>query len=168
MIVVSDTTPLNYLILIEAIEALPALFGEVYAPPAVLRELSHPRSPEPVRTWANSPPGWLIVRSPLEIDTAIKLGAGEMEAIALAEELRADFVMIDERKASKVASARGFTVVSTLAILEEAGCRGLVNFEAALHKLDTGTTFYVTDEVLADARQRMRTRLSGDAESEVT
>jgi len=56
MIVVSDTTPLNYLILIEAIDLLPALFDIVYAPPAVIRELSHPRSSEAVRLWANLPP----------------------------------------------------------------------------------------------------------------
>ena len=39
MIVVSDTTPLNYLILTEAIHVLPAIFGRVYAPPAVIEEL---------------------------------------------------------------------------------------------------------------------------------
>ena len=33
MIVVSDTSPLNYLILIEAIDVLPGLFGQVHAPP---------------------------------------------------------------------------------------------------------------------------------------
>jgi hypothetical protein len=49
MIVVSDTTPLNYLILTETDHALPAIFGRVYVPSAVLIELSHPRSPEVVR-----------------------------------------------------------------------------------------------------------------------
>jgi predicted nucleic acid-binding protein len=49
MIVVSDTTPLNYLILIDAAQVLPALFGRVCAPTAVMRELSDPRGPQPVR-----------------------------------------------------------------------------------------------------------------------
>jgi predicted nucleic acid-binding protein len=40
MIVVSDTTPLNYLFLIEVIPILPSLFGQVFAPPAVILELS--------------------------------------------------------------------------------------------------------------------------------
>ena len=49
MIGVADTTPLNYLILIGVVPILPTLFGRVYAPPAVIRELSHPRGPEVVR-----------------------------------------------------------------------------------------------------------------------
>ena len=56
MIVVSDTTPLNYLILIDAADVLPKLFGQVYAPSAVLTELSHTRSPELVRKWASGLP----------------------------------------------------------------------------------------------------------------
>ncbi len=43
MIVVSDTTPLNYLIFIEAIAALPTLFGRVFAPGAVIAELTDQR-----------------------------------------------------------------------------------------------------------------------------
>jgi predicted nucleic acid-binding protein len=39
MIVVSDTTPLNYLILIDSVAVLPALFGRVCAPAAVIEEL---------------------------------------------------------------------------------------------------------------------------------
>ena len=39
MIDVSDTSPLNYLVLIEAVEVLPALFGRVVVPPAVIEEL---------------------------------------------------------------------------------------------------------------------------------
>lgn len=38
MIVVSDTSPLNYLILISADHVLPSLFGEVLAPPEVLAD----------------------------------------------------------------------------------------------------------------------------------
>ncbi len=49
MIVVSDTSPLNYLILVDCIDVLPELFGQVYAPSLVVIELGHPRSPEPVR-----------------------------------------------------------------------------------------------------------------------
>ncbi len=50
MIVVSDTTPLNYLILTETAHVLAAIFGQVYAPSAVFDELAHAKSPEAVRT----------------------------------------------------------------------------------------------------------------------
>lgn len=45
MIVVSDTSPLNYLVLIEADRFLPNLFGQVVAPPAVVAEMRHSRTP---------------------------------------------------------------------------------------------------------------------------
>ena len=42
MIVVADTSPLNYLLLIDEIELLPAIFGHVLVPHTVLQELLHP------------------------------------------------------------------------------------------------------------------------------
>jgi hypothetical protein len=72
MIVVSDTTPLNYLILIESVHVLPALLGRVYAPSAVIHELAHPRSPEPVRRWTDSLPEWLTVQEPTRIEPSLR------------------------------------------------------------------------------------------------
>ncbi len=97
MIVVSDTTPLNYLILIDSVHVLPALFGRVYAPSAVMIELAHPKTPEAVRGWASRSPEWLTVQDPMQTDPGLKLGPGEAAAIALAEELKADWILLDER-----------------------------------------------------------------------
>jgi len=97
MIVVSDTSPLNYLVLIDAIDVLPQLFGEVHVPPTVMQELQHPRTPEPVKRWAQSPPDWLLIQSP-SADTPLdpRLDPGEAEAIALALELHATAILVDE------------------------------------------------------------------------
>ena len=156
MIVVADTTPLNYLILIEAIEVLHALFGRVYAPPTVMQELSHPRGPQSVRAWASSPPEWLAVQEPTQIDETFPkmLHKGEVEAISLAQELRADWVLIDERKASREAERRGLRVAGTLGILEEAGARNLFDYEKGKERLVNETSFYVTDDVLAESALR--------------
>jgi predicted nucleic acid-binding protein len=162
MIVVADTTPLNYLILVEVIPILSMLFGRVYAPPAVIRELLHPRSPEVAREWADSPPEWLTVQGPTLLDPSLTLGPGEAESILLAQKLHADFVLIDERKGYSVAIARGLKAVGTLSILEEAGCRRLLDFEAVIERLDKKTTFYVTHEVLEDSRKRVKDRLTID------
>ena len=62
MIIVSDASPLHYLVLIGHIEVLPSLFREVVIPPSVLAELRHLRVPEKVRQWAESPPSWLLLR----------------------------------------------------------------------------------------------------------
>jgi hypothetical protein len=64
MIVVADTTPLHYLILIQLDDLLPRLFGRVLIPPAVLAELQHPETPDPVRQWFAQPPAWLQVLPP--------------------------------------------------------------------------------------------------------
>lgn len=62
MIVLSDTSPLNYLVLIGHVNVLPALFGEVILPVAVRDELLHPAAPEVVREWLSAPPRWLSIR----------------------------------------------------------------------------------------------------------
>ena len=67
MIVVSDTSPLNYLTLIGADQVLPSLFGRVLAPPEVLAEMQHAKAPPQVSAWALRPPAWLEVCSPREI-----------------------------------------------------------------------------------------------------
>ena len=86
--IIADTSPLNYLILIDAVEILPALFQEVVVPGAVERELLAPGASEKVRKWMENAPNWLYVRKVNEIDKSINLGTGETEAISLAVELR--------------------------------------------------------------------------------
>jgi len=56
MIVIADTGPINYLILIGEIEVLPPLYHRVAVPPSVCEELKRPRAPEAVRTWIAQPP----------------------------------------------------------------------------------------------------------------
>jgi predicted nucleic acid-binding protein len=134
------------------------LFGQVYAPSAVLKELSHARSPELVRTWASRPPAWLIVQEPERIDPSLKLGPGEAAAIALAQELKADWVLVDERRGSREAESRGFRVTGTLGLIEEAGAQGILNYERERDRLVGETTFYVTDDVLRESEERIRQR----------
>jgi predicted nucleic acid-binding protein len=76
----------------------------------------------------------------------------------LAEELKADWVLIDERKGTRAAQSRGLRVAGTLTSLEEAGARGLLAYEEAIDRLVNGTTFHVTAEVLRDSMQRFQDR----------
>jgi predicted nucleic acid-binding protein len=124
----------------------------------VITELSHPRSPEAVRTWASTPPGWLDVQDPTHTDPSLTLGRGETAVISLALELKADCVLIDERRGYKAAQRRGLRVITTLGILEEAAHRGLVDFEKTVDRLDRETTFYVTEAVLEEFKRRVRER----------
>jgi predicted nucleic acid-binding protein len=58
-IVVADTGPVNYLVLIGAIDLLPKLFGEVHAPQTVFDELTDRETPPLVRAWVTQAPDWL-------------------------------------------------------------------------------------------------------------
>ncbi len=160
MIAVADTSPLRYLILVEAVEVLPQMFGQVYAPPVVMQELQASRSPEleSVRRWAANPPAWLTVQDPQEIDPSIHLGKGETAAISLARELRADWILIDERKGSREAGKRGLQVAGTLVVIEEAGARYLLDYESTKNRLINDTNFYVTQDVIRESEERYRQR----------
>jgi hypothetical protein len=61
MIVVSDTSPICYLLLINAIELLPQLYGKVAIPEVVRQELCHPKSPLMIQNWIQNPPAWLLI-----------------------------------------------------------------------------------------------------------
>jgi predicted nucleic acid-binding protein len=49
IVVVADTSPLNYLIQIHGDHVLPALYARVFVPEAVVDELSHPHAVAAVR-----------------------------------------------------------------------------------------------------------------------
>ncbi len=85
-VVVADTSPLNYLVLIEAIDLLPRLYRRVLIPQEVFQELREPGAPPPVGAWIDEPPEWLEVRrAPMVVDPALDaLDPGERAAILLA------------------------------------------------------------------------------------
>ena len=64
MIVVADTSPINYLLLIQEIDILPKMYGNVVIPRAVYEELLRPVAPEIVRAWISRVPAWLEIRIP--------------------------------------------------------------------------------------------------------
>jgi predicted nucleic acid-binding protein len=135
MIVVADTSPLNYLVLIGEIDLLSRLFRQVIIPPAVLAELHAPRTPAVVREWATSLPLWIETRTASFIDPGIRLGKGEVEAICLAGELHADQLLVDDRKARTIALARGLKVAGTLNILDAAARREMIDLPRAITEL---------------------------------
>jgi predicted nucleic acid-binding protein len=149
MIAVADTSPLNYLVLIDEIELLPILFERILAPHEVLRELAHPRASLKVREWTEHPPAWLqveAVRGSTANHQLIGLDAGEREAIQPAFEANIGTVLIDEAQGRSVAQALGLEVRGTLAILERAARLGKIDFRRALGKLSQ-TSFRISTEV---------------------
>ncbi len=153
--VISDTSPLSYLLLIGEIEILPELFGAVIVPSCVLKELQHPKAPPEVRQWAQRPPEWLRESSPLYLLTDLDLDPGETEAISLAKEHAGSLLIIDEVKGRAAAALHGILITGTLGILEEASRRNLLDFEDVVKKL-TATNFRASKSILAAALARVR------------
>ena len=74
MIVVADTSPVNYLVLIDEIDLLPIIFGKVLIPEAVMEELQHPRTPPKVRQWIVNLASWIEVRCSLSAGNTDLMG----------------------------------------------------------------------------------------------
>jgi len=143
MIVIADTSPLNYLIQIDCIHLLPRLYGKILVPAGVLRELSNAGAPAAVQTWAMQTPPWIEIGStvfPIDITLAF-LGLGEREAIQLAQESHADLILIDERKGSLEVQRRGLRTTGTLGVLLASAEFGLLDARQAYMRLIERTTF---------------------------
>jgi predicted nucleic acid-binding protein len=150
VIVLSDTSPLNYLVLIGHVDVLPILFGEVVVPKGVSDELQRSGAPEAVRLWVASRPTWLVIRTPSRTDDSIELGMGEVEAISLAMELHADLLLMDDRLGRRAAESRGLSVAGTINVLEAAAERDLLDLPVAVAKL-RHTNFHISEQILANA-----------------
>jgi predicted nucleic acid-binding protein len=152
MIVVSDTSPINYLILIELQDLLPKLFDRILVPEAVHRELQSAAAPDPIKRFLAEAPDWLEVRPSPEIDPALRqLDSGEREAIALALSSGANSVLLDERKGRQAARERGLLVSGTLGVIRLAADQGLITVTDALDRLEK-TNFRVTPRLLNSLR----------------
>lgn len=154
-LVIADTGPINYLILVGHIEVLPALFQRVILPAVVRDELKHQKAPAQVQQWIANLPAWAEVHpTPHARDPAMeKLDAGEEDAIALAVELHADLILIDDRDGVRIARTKGFRVAGTLGILAMASTHGLVNLTEAFDRIKRTSFHYrqeIMDQFLAD------------------
>jgi len=151
MIVVSDTGPLNYLILIEQIDILGQIYGEVIIPPAVQGEMMNRLAPDSVRAWIHDPPPWLEVRTPGRIDERIdpELDEGEREAISLIQNASSpSLLLIDDLPGRIEATRLGLEIIGTLGVLLVAHKRGLLDIRKAIRLLQT-TSFNANEALLS-------------------
>ncbi|NJL00828.1 MAG: DUF3368 domain-containing protein [Spirulinaceae cyanobacterium SM2_1_0] len=140
-VVVTDSGCLISLERIERLEILPAVFSQVLLPPAVQAEFGVALS-------------WLEVVVPTDrgMVAALKLlvDDGEAEAIALAYE-RQHRLIIDDRRARKVARNLGLALTGTLGVLVVAKQRGIIPELRPVIEALEGASFYLSDALKAEA-----------------
>ncbi len=165
MIIISDTTPLHYLVLIEKETILPELFDEIVIPEAVAAEMKHVRTPPAVRRFIDAPPEWVrieAVTSTSLLQNISGLGAGETQAIAMALEKNADAVLMDDRKAIRRAREMNLTVLTTLALLELASIKELIDLPQILDDLAQTNFRMPPDEIIEEMLERYQKRTQSD------
>ena len=117
MIVVSDTSTITNLYQVDRLDLLRSLYGMIIIPPAVRRELYRIEGQEEVIEKL----GWIQTEYPknqsLITELLEELDLGESEAIALAIELKADYLIIDEYKGRAIADKKGVKIVGLLGVL---------------------------------------------------
>jgi len=147
IVVVSDTSPIRALDFINKLNLLERLFGNVILPPAVARELLRP--PERFRPIDPGQYRYLKVLPPKDISQVHKfqetLDAGEAEALVLAIERHADFVLMDESLGRNIAQELGMTPLGVVGILLRAKERNFVDSIIPLiDRLQSELNFFIS------------------------
>lgn len=149
MIVVSDTTAVSNLLAVGRADLLPKLFGRVLVPPAVFAELL---------AWHDALPGWLEVVAVSDRQRVLRYGAavhpGEAEAIALALEVGAEWVILDDSDGRRLAKAEGAPVLGLMGALLLAKKRGIIpETKPLIDRLQDEAGFYLSANVRAEVLQ---------------
>lgn len=104
-----------------------------------------------MRDWIADPPSWIDVRAAVtdcpSTESLKALDSGEAAAIALAIELHADLLLMDDREGVIAARREGFAVTGTLGVLTLAADRRLINLAEAFDRLKQ-TNFRYRQEIL--------------------
>lgn len=128
MHIVCDTSPITNLLQIGQLDILKTLFNEIIIPQSVYTELvNYENQKDELKSRS-----WIIVKAAQdksEVQSLEKeLDTGEAEAIVLAKEIKADVLIIDERKGRKIAEQYGLKIIGLLGILISAKEKGTFRF----------------------------------------
>ncbi|HLJ49276.1 MAG TPA: DUF3368 domain-containing protein [Bryobacteraceae bacterium] len=159
-IVICDSSPLRYLVLIGEADLLARLYAQVVIPEAVAEELNQSSTPEVVREWMADRPDWIQVMPSTGGPAVVRsdLDLGEHEAILLALRLKADLVIMDDREGVTEARRLGLAVTGTLGVLKRGAELGLIKLPPVITRLRQ-TNFRVDpallDRLLTEDAQKL-------------
>jgi uncharacterized protein len=149
--VVSNTGPLIALAMVGHLELLPRLYGRVLVPHAVLNEATIAGAGR-IGADEIAAADWLVG---IHADTlpepllAMELGQGEAEVILMAQRLKAEWVLIDDRRARRIAEqAYGLQVKGSVGILVAAKRQGLIPTVRPILESLTTQGYYLSRRVI--------------------
>lgn len=151
MIVISNTTPISNLLHIEKILLLTELFGSVYIPEAVAKEVNVIFSG--CQEWQRCiEQKQIIIQSASNTDMVKQmlpfLHQGEAEAICLSLEKRAKLFLVDDKDGRTIAQLNNLAVTGTLGILLKAKKAGLIlSVKELIDKLRDEHHFWIKEEM---------------------
>lgn len=159
MPVISNTSPLLNLAIVDHLFLLPQQFGQIYIPSAVFTELKiNEDLPGSRALQAGINEDWLIPQ--VVENTAFvsllrrDLHQGESEAIALAVERSADKILLDEKEARQVARALGLSTTGILGILLRGWHENSIpSIKAVIERLQQEANFRIAPALLAQILQ---------------
>jgi predicted nucleic acid-binding protein len=152
--IVSNTSPISNLAKVGQLDLIRQLYGVILIPNAVYEELLDERAGETVITAVQSAT-WLEIHSvqnqELVNELRDRVNVGEAEAIALAVEVAATRLLIDERLGRQAATEQGLTVTGVLGILVAAKRQGLIGaVKPMMDALITQASFRISSQLYAD------------------
>lgn len=160
MIVVSNTSPITNLAAVGQLDLLRQLYEKVLIPPAVYGELTGSSGGQPgaleVQTleWIETRP---VADRALITALQMELDEGEAEALALAKELAAGLLLLDERRGRAVASRLHLRFIGLLGVLIEAKQRScLPAIKPVLEDLVAKAGFWIGPQLYARVLQAAR------------
>ena len=151
MIIVSDTSPITGLICIGELILLQKLYLEVIIPQAVYDEILLLEGYE-IDLGEFKKADWIQVKNPKDLKMVAQLSnvldSGESAAIALAIELKADYLAIDERKGREIARSMDLNIIGLIGIIIEAKVQGFINSaKIYFDRLRTEAGFYIKENL---------------------
>ena len=162
MIVVSDTTPLISLMKVSLLNILYDLFGEIRIPAAVYKELTSNEnfSFEAAEIQSSAFIKVVTIEDQKIVEVLQKasgLDLGESEAIAYADIVKADFLLMDEVRGRRVARSMGLQIMGTVGVMLAAFNDGILSKKEVENALDglKKANRRIGDDVIEAAKRRL-------------
>jgi hypothetical protein len=146
-IIISDTGPIFSLALIDKLDLLNSLFDEVYIPKAVWEELARDENTTTFRLIYDFFKDKIVEISGFN-ELIFIMDYGESEAITLYKEVDASFLLIDDRKARKIAESLGIQCIGTIGLLSNAKDKKLISELKPLFEIFLNNKRYYSKKIL--------------------